>query len=105
VSFLFAMTLPAVVVLLVVVAAVESVVVRQRRRRGDVTARSRVAAGGFDTLGVALAPTREHALEQKEHERLHREDDDEAAPPASRVDLETGRARLVVPPRGGATGA
>lgn len=104
-SMLAAMTLPGLVVLLVVAAAVEAAVSRRRRRRGAATHQaSSVAAIGFDALGLVLAPGTRHKREHDEFVELDREDPGDAAPPRSRVDLDAGVARIVVPrdvPAGG----
>ena len=96
-SALVAMTLPALVVLLVVAGAIEAVVVRRRRKRGDTTARNHVATAGFDALGLALAPSTKHKKEHDEYLELARDEEGDAAPPRSRVDLDAGIARIVVP--------
>ena len=96
-SYLAAMTLPALVVLLVVAAAIEAVVVRRRRKRGAPTPRHHVAQAGFDTLGLALAPSTKHKLEHDEYMELKRDEEGDSAPPRSHVDLDAGVARLVVP--------
>ena len=95
-SALAAMTLPALVVLLVVAGAIEAVVVRRRRKRGDTTARNHVAAAGFDALGLALAPSTKHKKEHDEFMELRRDEEGDAAPPRSHVDLDAGVARIVV---------
>jgi hypothetical protein len=96
-SVLAAMTLPALVVLLVVAGAIEAFVVRRRRKRGDTSAKQHVAAAGFDALGMALAPSTRHKKEHDEFMELKREEEGDAAPPRSRVDLDAGTARIVVP--------
>ena len=96
-SVLAAMTLPALVVLLVVAGAIEAVLVRRRRKRGDTTARNHVATAGFDALGLALAPSTKHKKEHDEYMELKRDDEGDAAPPRSHVDLDAGVARIVVP--------
>jgi hypothetical protein len=96
-SYLAAMTLPALVVLLIVAAAIEAVLVRRRRRRGERAPRQHVAQVGFDTLGLALAPSTKHKLEHDEYMELKRDEEGDAAPPRSHVDLDAGVARLVVP--------
>ena len=102
---LWAMTLPALVVLLIVVAAVDVVATRRRSRRTGDTGRPKVAAAGFDVLGLALAPSTRHKHEHDEYLEIKREEDGDAAPPRSRVDLDTGVARIVVPPRSETVGA
>jgi hypothetical protein len=96
-QYLAALTLPALVILLVVAGAVESLAVRRRRARGEASPRHHVAQAGFDVLGLALAPSTRHKLEHDEFERLRRDEDGDAAPPRSRVDLDAGVARLVLP--------
>ena len=96
-GYLAAMTFPALVVLLVVAAVVETVLVRRRRRRGDVAAKQHVAGIGFDALGLVLAPTTKHKIEHDEYLELKREEEGDAAPPRSHVDLDAGIARIVVP--------
>jgi len=96
-SYLAAMTLPALVVILVVAGAIEALLVRRRRRRGDTEARQHVASIGFDALGLALAPTTKNRIEHDEYLQLKREEDAEGAPPRSHVDLDSGTARIVVP--------
>jgi Family of unknown function (DUF6191) len=97
-SALFAMTLPALVVVLVVVAAVDALRARRRRRRGDPAARPAVAAAGFDSLGTTLAPGTRHKLEHDEFMELDRDEEGDAAPPRSEVDLDANVARIVVRP-------
>ncbi|KAA1425270.1 hypothetical protein FE697_005230 [Mumia zhuanghuii] len=89
-------TLPAIVVLLVVVAAVETVVSRRRRRAGDETARTPVAAAGFDAFTGVVAPGSQDALEHRASQRVRRSDDADGTPPWGRVDLERGVVRLRV---------
>jgi hypothetical protein len=92
------MSLPALVVLLVIVAVVDVVATRRRRKRGDDTARPKAAAAGFDVLGLALAPSTRHKKEHDEFQEIKRDEDGDAAPPRSSVDLDSGIARIVVPP-------
>ena len=95
---LWAMSLPGLVLLLVVAALVDVAVTRRRRRRGEAAARAQVAEIGFDALGLALAPSRRHKKEHDEFMQLRREEEGDGAPPRSTVDLDAGRARIVVPP-------
>ena len=96
-SVLAAMTLPALVVLLVVAGAIETFVVRRRRRRGDTTAKNHIASAGFDAMGLALAPSTKHKKEHDEYLELTRDEEGDAAPPRSAVDLDARVARIVVP--------
>jgi hypothetical protein len=61
------------------------------KRRGAVT------GVGLDVLNVALNPAAKHAVDQREHERVWRDEDEEGAPPRSRVDLDSGVAHLRLP--------
>jgi hypothetical protein len=97
VSYLFAMTLPALVVLLVIAGVVEVTIHRRRRRRDGVRRRPVVASTAVDTLGLTFAPSTRHKLEHDEYLELNREQPGDAAPPRSRVDLDSGTARLVLP--------
>jgi hypothetical protein len=96
-SYLAAMTLPALVVLLVVAGAVEVFVVRRRRGKGDTPAKHHIASAGFDAMGLALAPSTKHKKEHDEYLELARDEEGDGAPPRSHVDLDSGLARIVLP--------
>lgn len=97
---LFAMTFPALVILLVAAAVVDVVLTRRRNRRQQTQQRAKVAAAGFDVLGLALAPSTRHKKEHDEFLEVKRDEDGDAAPPRSTVDLDAGVARIVVPRQG-----
>jgi hypothetical protein len=97
-SALFAMSLPALVLLLSAVGAVEVLVARRRRRTAPRASRTKVAAVGFDALGLALSPGQRHKQEHDEFMELDREQPGDGAPPRSAVDLDAGTARIVLPP-------
>ena len=99
-SYLFAMTLPALVILLVVAGLIEVLVLRKRRQRDGVRRKPVVASAAVDTLGLAFAPSMRHKKEHDEFMELNREEEGDAAPPRSRVDLDAGTARIVVPRAG-----
>ncbi len=95
-GMLFALTLPALVVGLVLLGVVD--LARARRRRRDGAAAAPVtAAAGFDVLGSVFDPGHRHRIEHDEFVEMDRDDDGDAAPPVSRVNLDTGIARIVVP--------
>ncbi len=96
----WAMSLPGLVVVLIAVAGIDLALTTRRRLRGATGDRAKVAAVGFDALGLALAPNRRHQQEHDAFLELSRDEDGDAAPPRSRVDLDSGVARIVVPPRG-----
>jgi hypothetical protein len=91
----FAMTLPGLVVLLVVVAFADQVLLTVRGH-GLVPWRrdTQVSSTGFDLLHAALSPGKQHELDQRRTEELVRDEEDEGAPPRSRVDLDAGVAHL-----------
>jgi hypothetical protein len=97
-STLFAMTLPGLVVILVVAGVIDVVISRRRRRRGDRAAKPAVATAAVDVLGIAFNPGARHKLEHDQFLELDRQQEGEGAPPRSRVDLDAGTARIVIPP-------
>ena len=97
-GLVFAMTLPGLVLALLAVAGLDQLLLRLRGR-GIVPWRrdAQVSSTGFDLLHAALSPGKADELAQRQTEELVREDEAEGAPPRSRVDLDAGVARLVVP--------
>ena len=95
---LFAMTLPALVILLIVGATIEIVLSGRRRRQGE-RPKTVVGSAAIDVLGLAFAPSTRHKKEHDEFMEVKRDEDGDAAPPRSTVDLDAGVARLVVPRR------
>jgi hypothetical protein len=91
----FALTLPGLVALLVVVAFADQVLLRVRGH-GLVPWRrdTPVSSTGFDLLLAALSPGKQDELDQRRTEELVRDDEGEAAPTHSRVDLDAGVAYL-----------
>jgi hypothetical protein len=97
---LVALTLPGVVLALLAVAAADQVLLRVRGRGLAPWRREApVSATGFELLHAALAPGKADELAQRHTEQLVRDEEDEAAPPRSVVDLDAGVARLRVPGR------
>ena len=97
-GLVFAMTLPGLVLALLAVAGLDQLLLRVRGR-GIVPWRrdAQVSSTGFDLLHAALSPGKADELAQRQTEELVREEEAEGAPPRSRVDLDAGVARLVVP--------
>jgi hypothetical protein len=92
------MSLPGLVVLLVVVAALErfglwasnhSWLPWRRDRHGTP-----VSAAGFEELDAFMGAGKRHELDQRNHSLMMREDEDDGAPPAMRVDLDGNRIVL-----------
>ena len=97
-GLVFAMTLPGLVLVLLAVAGLDQLLLRVRGR-GIVPWRrdAQVSSTGFDLLHAALSPGKADELAQRQTEELVREEEADGAPPRSRVDLDAGLARLVVP--------
>lgn len=89
-GLLAAMTLPALVLALTALGVLE--ILRARRHRGG--GRAAMSSTGFDVLQEALSPTKRYQLEQRDHEALLAEQDDDGAPPRSRVNLAAGTADI-----------
>jgi len=88
-GFLFAMSLPALVAALFVLAVVERFV----RRRGGTP----MATAGIGELGATFEAGKREELEFRKEERQLRDEEGDAAPPRSRIDLDSGRAVLKLP--------
>ncbi|MGR7026664.1 DUF6191 domain-containing protein [Geodermatophilus sp. URMC 62] len=69
---------------------------RGARHAGDPGAGS---AAGAEVFGAALEPGEQVDVDQRLAGELLREDATDGAPPRSRVDLDAGIARVVLPPR------
>ena len=98
----FALTLPGLVVLLIAAAVIEHLLHARTPREADPERlypkrRGAVTGAGLDVLAVTLDPASRHAVDQREHERVWRDEDEEGAPPRSRVDLAGGTAHLRLP--------
>jgi len=96
VSPFFAMTLPALVILLIVAGTIEVALNRRHQRKGD-RPRTAVGSAAVDVLGLAFAPSTRHKKEHDEFLEVKRDEDGDAAPPRSTVDLDAGVAHLVLP--------
>jgi Family of unknown function (DUF6191) len=96
-------TMPALVVALTLLAILDQVllwlgkarVLPWRRGRSE----RRVSATGFEVLHGHLAPGKAQELKQRATSLVLRDEQDEGAPPRSRVDLDTGLAVIRIEPR------
>ena len=90
-----AFTLPGLVLALLAVAVLDQLFLRLRGR-GLMSWRSdaQVSSTGFELLHVALAPGKADELAQRRTEEVVRDDEQDGAPPRSRVDLDEGVAYL-----------
>jgi hypothetical protein len=95
VGLVVALTLPGLAVLLVVLAVVEQLW-SHIGRRSPLHRRRRHArsAGGLDVFSAALAPGRAVDLEVQRTREVRRDDAEDGAPPARRIDLDSGVAWL-----------
>jgi Family of unknown function (DUF6191) len=88
---LFALSLPALVIGLTVLGVLE-IVARRHGGRHHGTASST----GFDVVHELFTPAKRYQVEQREHEALLYEQDEEGAPPRTRIDLDRGTAHVVL---------
>ena len=97
-GLIVALTLPGLVLALLAVAALDQVLLRVRHR-GLVSWRrdAQVTSTGFELLHASLSPGKADELAQRRTTELVRDEDEEGAPPRSRVDLAAGVAHLRVP--------
>lgn len=95
---LWAMSLPGLVFLLVLLAALErfglwagnrSWLPWRRKHEGTP-----VSAAGFEELDAFMGAGKRHELDQRNHSLMMREDEDDGAPPAMKVDLDGNRIVL-----------
>jgi hypothetical protein len=89
-GLLAAMTLPALVLALTALGVLEILRARRDRSGGHAA----MASTGSDVLQEALSPTKKYQIEQRDHEALLAEQDDDGAPPRSRVDFAAGTAYI-----------
>lgn len=92
------MSLPGLVFLLVMVAALErfglwasnhSWLPWRREQTGTP-----VSAAGFEELDAFMGAGKRHELDQRNHSLMMRQDEDDGAPPAMKVDLDGNRIVL-----------
>ncbi len=89
---LAALTLPALVIALLVLGTLDLAASRRPgARRGTA-----VSSTGFEVLEAVFHPAKHHEIAERESKSLLRDEQGEAAPPLSRVDLVAGTAHLVV---------
>lgn len=92
------MTLPGLVCLLIAVSCAEVVVNRLTggrflpwtRRRGSRT----VAATGFEQVSAMFQGSKHIEFEQRQHTLMHRDEENDGAPPLSAFDSVTNRVTL-----------
>ncbi|WP_106400333.1 DUF6191 domain-containing protein [Actinocorallia populi] len=100
-AVLLFLTVPGLVLLLVLFAAVDRLGLAANRRvrlpwRREEEGRP-VSAVGLDEMHALFYATKRHELDQRRTSLVLRDEEGDAAPPRSRVDLEGGTAVLQVP--------
>ena len=101
-GLLFALTLPGLVLVLIILAVVERTLSRlSRRSLVSTRARPGLSASGLDVFAAAVSPGKANELEQRRVEEQLREDEEDGAPPRSRISFETRTAYLRLPPGSG----
>jgi hypothetical protein len=92
------MSLPGLVFLLVLVAALERLGLWASGRSWLPWRRTRegtpVSAAGFEEFDAFMGAGKRHELDQRNHSLVMREDQDDGAPPAMKVDLDGNRIVL-----------
>lgn len=98
----FAMSLPGLLVGLVVLAAVDRLGLLLTRRSGLPWFRDGhrpASALALDELQAMFYGAKRHSIEQRRHELVLRDDEQNGAPPRIHIDLEAGRAVITLPAR------
>ncbi|MFJ9642073.1 DUF6191 domain-containing protein [Streptomyces sp. NPDC004244] len=103
-GFVVFMTLPGLALLLTAVAFLDLALVHAGRagllpwrwngRRGQVP------ATGFEQLHASFSPGKQNELKERQSALVMRDDEEDGAPPRSRIDLTAGRAVIHLPPDG-----
>ncbi|WP_380277649.1 DUF6191 domain-containing protein [Kitasatospora purpeofusca] len=107
-GLVFAMTIPGLVCLLVALAFVDQLALRARRSRlvpwRGTGREGQISATGFEQLHAQFAAGKQHELDERQSTLMLRDEEDDGAPPRTRVDLASGVA-VVVPPSGSRAGS
>lgn len=90
-GMLVGFALPSLVIGLVTLGTVEIVLNRTRGRRGTAS-----ASPGFEALEVLFAPAKRHEVEERQSQSLMRDEEQSGDRPFSRIDLERGKAWIVL---------
>ncbi|MFF8769976.1 DUF6191 domain-containing protein [Kitasatospora sp. NPDC015120] len=107
-GLVFAMTVPGLVCVLVVLAFVDQLALRARRSRlvpwRGTGREGQISATGFEQLHAQFAAGKQHQLDERQSSLMLRDEEDDGAPPRTRVDLAAGVVVLVRPPGGAPDG-
>ncbi|MFF3020254.1 DUF6191 domain-containing protein [Streptomyces sp. NPDC057939] len=102
-AFVVFMTLPGLAIVLTVVAFLDLALVRAGRagllpwRWGG--RQGQISSTGFEQLHASFSPGKQNELEERRSALVMRDDEEDGAPPRSRVDLDGGRAVIRMPAR------
>ncbi|MFJ2593857.1 DUF6191 domain-containing protein [Streptomyces erythrochromogenes] len=103
-GFVIFMTLPGLALLLTAMAFLDMALVRAGRagllpwRMGG--RQGQIASTGFEQLHAGFSPGKQNELKERQSARVMRDDEEDGAPPRSRVDLDGGRAVIRLPVTG-----
>lgn len=103
-GFVVFMTLPGLAILLTVMAFLDLALVRAGRagllpwrwsgRQGQIS------STGFEQLHASFSPGKQNELKERQSALVLRDDEEDGAPPRSRVDLDGGLAVIRMPATG-----
>jgi Family of unknown function (DUF6191) len=105
VGFVFFMTIPGLALGLIMLAALDRLGRWAHQRSGlpwHSDGHRPASSGSFDELQAVFYSTQRHTIERRRQELVHRDDEQDGAPPLIRVDLDQGRAVITRPPSAGA---
>ncbi|MFB6889104.1 DUF6191 domain-containing protein [Kitasatospora sp. NPDC056327] len=99
-GLVFAMTIPGLVCLLVALAFVDQLALRARRSRlvpwRGTGREGQISATGFEQLHAQFSAGKQNELDERRSSLMLRDEEDDGAPPRTRVDLAASVA-VVVP--------
>ncbi|MFD9594291.1 DUF6191 domain-containing protein [Kitasatospora sp. NPDC059973] len=102
-ALFWAMSIPGLVCALVVLAFVDQLALRVRRARWipwrGTGREGQISSTGFEQLHAQFAAGKQHELDERRSTLMLRDEEGEGAPPRTRVDLASGTAVVVTPPR------
>ncbi|MFJ7589077.1 DUF6191 domain-containing protein [Streptomyces sp. NPDC097617] len=108
-GFVIFMTLPGLALMLTAVAFLDLALLRAGRagllpwrwngRQGQVS------ATGFEQLHASFSPGKQNELKERQSALVMRDDEEDGAPPRTRVDLDGGLAVIRLPAAASATGS
>ncbi|WP_329388728.1 DUF6191 domain-containing protein [Streptomyces sp. NBC_01351] len=103
-GFVIFMTLPGLAILLTATAFLDLAFVRAGRAgllpwRGSGS-RGQISSTGFEQLHASFSPGKQNELKERQSALVMRDDEEDGAPPRTRVDLDGGLAVIRLPAPG-----